>query len=219
MAKSKSARRVSLAGSSTKDKVRPGFDDTTPERLKQARIGGSATVDGQGVRRIAEPFDVLRARHLLDRTDAAVNEMLWQAGDRLRGHWHRGMLDGLSTLDPSRPSVDGGGGGPGALNPTEGAMRHRQHWHRAAECVGARLFPYVEAIVVAAQPIGALRRLVGDTAHARTADALALERLREGLHRLADLWSMRRDRHPVPIKSWRDPPPIPLPGIPPERHD
>ena len=216
---SKSMRRISLAGQNAKDKVRLGFEDTTPERLKQARIGGAAAVDGHGLRRIAEPFDVLRTRHLLDRTDAAVNEVLWQAGDRLRGHWHRGMLDGLSTLDPSRPSVDCGGGGPGALNPTESAMRHRQHWHRAAECVGGRLFPYVEAIVVAAQPVGALRGLVGDTAHARTADALVLERLREGLHRLADLWSMQRNHHQVPIRTWREPPPADLPGLSHEPRD
>ena len=219
MATSRSVRRVSLAGRIAKDKVRLGFEDATPERLKQARLGGSASVDGQGLRRIAEPFDVLRARHLLDRTDAAVNEVLWQAGDRLRGHWHRGMLDGLSTLDPSRPSVDCGGGGPGALNPTESAVRHRQNWHRAAEWVGARLFPYVEGIVVSAQPIGALRGLVGDTAHARTADALVLERLREGLHRLADLWSMHRRHHPVPVRTWREPPPAHLSGTPHEPRD
>ena len=174
--------------------------------------GARPRVDAQGIRRIAEPFDVLRARNLLDRAD--MRPTTRRCGRPATGcapTGSRGPLDGLSTLDPSRPSVDCGGGGPGALNPTEGALRHRQHWHRAAECVGARLFPYVEAIVVAAQPIGALRGLVGDTAHARTADALVLERLREGLHRLADLWSMQRNRHPVPIKSWRDPPPSPLP--------
>ena len=205
MPKAKTLRRISLAGSA-RDKVRPGHADATPERLEQARVHGAAAIDGQGVRRIADPFDVLRSRHLLDRTDPALNELLWQAGDRLRSHWHRTLLDGLATLDPARPSVDGGGGAAGALNPTEAALRHREHWHRAAECVGRRLFPYLEAVVVRAVPISALRGLVGDTAHARTADALVLERLREGLHRLTDLWSMHQHGRSLPVRSWHHEP-------------
>ena len=201
---------VSLAGRGSGppagDRVRTGADDATPERLRQARTGGGACVDAQGVRRIAEPFDQLRARNLLDRADVAQNETLWQAGDRLRLHWHRARFDGLATLDLSRPQVDGGGE-PGALTPTEAVLRHRTQIRRAAEAVGPRLLPYLRAVVIDAHPLAALHGMVTDTAHARTAEALALERLREALHRLCDHWSMHPNRRPLPIGHWRDPDP------------
>ena len=202
MGKRKSAA-VTLAGRTPRhDKVRPGHEDATPERLRHARRSGGASVDGQGVRRLAEPFDLLRARNLLDRADSAANEVLWQAGDRLRTHWLRGLQDGFSALDISRPSVDGGGG-PDAYTPTESGLKHREHFRRAAEAIGPRLLPYVVAVVIEAQPVAALRTMVADTGHARTAEALALERLREGLHRLCDVWRMRTSPRPRPFGSWR----------------
>lgn len=194
---------VTLAGAaSRRDKVRPGHEDATPQRLRHARVAGSADVDGQGVRRLAEPFDLLRARNLLDRADAAANDVLWHAGDRLRTHWHMGLRDGLSALDVSRPSVDGGG--TVALTPTEAALRHRDSYRRAAEAIGPRLLPYVIAVVIEGRPVATLRTMVGDTGHARTAEARALERLREGLHRLCDFWVMRTTSRPMPLRAWRD---------------
>ncbi len=189
---------VSLAGG---PRVARGNEDATPERLARARQGGEAVVDPAGVRRIGDPFDALRSRNLLDRLDIAANETLWHAGDRLRRHWHLSRLDALSAVDLARPAVDGGAGG--ADTPGEAAQRHRDELRRAAEAVGERLMPYVEGVVVAGRPVASLRGLVGDSAHARTADALALERLREGLHRLCELWRMRPDARPLPIASWR----------------
>ena len=189
---------VSLAG---RTRVTRGHEDATPERLARARQGGEAGVDRAGVRRIGDPFDALRSRNLLDRLDIAANETLWHAGDRLRRHWHLSRLDALSAVDLARPHVDGGRGDAGA--PGEAARRHRDELRRAAEAVGGRLMPYVEGVVIAGRPVASLRGLVGDSAHARTADALALERLREGLHRLCELWRMRPDARPLPIARWR----------------
>ena len=186
-------------------KVGRGHDDATPERLAQARRAdgpGAAGVDGQGVRRIADAFDLLRRRNLLDRSDVAANETLWHAGDRLRGHWHRARLDGLSGVDLARPSVDGGV--RGSLAPGEAAQRHRDEFRRAAEAIGSRLMPFVTGLVIEGRPVASLRSLVHDTSHARTAEALALERLREGLHRLCSLWGMTPNARPLPIKAWRD---------------
>ncbi len=187
-------------------KVGRGHDDATPERLTQARRAdgpGAAAVDRQGIRRIADAFDLLRKRNLLDRIDVAANETLWHAGDRLRGHWHRARLDGLSAVDLTRPSVDGGNGG-GSLAPSEAAQRHRDECRRAAEAVGPRLMPFVTGLVIEGRSVASLRELVRDTSHARTAEALALERLREGLHRLCSLWGMTPSARPLPIKAWRE---------------
>ena len=188
----KTKRAVTLAARATGfGRVNRGHEDATAERLTQARRAdgpGAAAVDRQGIRRIADAFDLLRKRNLLDRIDVAANETLWHAGDRLRGHWHRARLDGLSAIDLARPSVDGGGGG--SLAPSEAAQRHRDEMRRAAEAIGPRLMPFVTGLVIEGRSIASLRDLVRDTSHARTAEALALERLREGLHRLCSLWGM-----------------------------
>ncbi len=200
--------RKQTAGVTLAGRVGRGHEDATPERLAQARLAGDAVVDRTGIRRIGDPFDLLRNRNLLDRIDAAANETLWHAGDRLRRHWYRARLDGLSAIDIARPSVDGGGSS--ALAPSEAAQRHRDELRRATEAIGSRLMPYVAAVVIEARPVASLRPMVGDTAHPRTADALALERLREALHRLCALWRMTPSARPLPIESWRDAPGPPL---------
>ena len=152
-------------------KVGRGHADATPERLDQARRAdgpGATAVDGQGIRRIADAFDLLRRRNLLDRIDVAANETLWHAGDRLRGHWHRARFDGLSAVDLTRPSVDGGSGG--SLAPSEAAQRHRDEIRRATEAVGPRLMPFVTGLVLEGRSVASLRDLVRDTSHARTAE-------------------------------------------------
>ncbi len=189
---------VSLGGS---PRVARGHQDATPERLDRARREGEAGIDAAGVRRIGDAFDTLRSRNLLDRLDIAANETLWFAGDRLRSHWHRARMDGVSAVDLLRPSVDGGSGS--AAGPGEATQRHRDEWRRAVEAVGPRLMPYVAGVVIEGRPVAALRGMVGDSRHPRTAEALALDRLREGLHRLCDLWRMRPDARPLPIAGWR----------------
>ena len=202
----KTNRAVTLATRATGfGKVGRGHDDATLERLTQACRAdgpGAAAVDGQGVRRIADTFDLLRRRNLLDRIDVAANETLWHAGDRLRGHWHRARFDGLSAVDLTRPSVDGGSGG--SLAPSEAAQRHRDEIRRARDAIGPRLMPFVSGLVIEGRSVASLRDLVRDTSHARTAEALALERIREGLYRLCALWNMRPEARPLPIKAWRD---------------
>ena len=194
------AKLVTLAGPDGA-RVRRGHEDATPERLARARSGGEAKVDRAGVRRIGDGFDALRSRNLLDRLDIVVNETLWHAGDRLRRHWHGAGYDGVSSIDLTRPSVDGGVAA--GLGASEAAQRHRDELRRAEAAVGPRLMPYMLGSVVEGRPLAALRSLAADAGHARTAEALALERLREGLHRLCDLWRMRPNERPLPLAAWR----------------
>lgn len=185
---------VTLAG-------RPVSEDATPERLRHAMARGEARRDPQGVRRIGDAFDLLHSRGLLDREDPAANARLWQAGDRLRGHWHLARLDPLAAFDFRRESVDGSAAAPSGAG--EAAMRHRDALRAAQEAVGPRLQPYVTGIVIDGRTVAELRPLVRDTAHARTAEALVIERLREGLHRLCALWELDRTGRPRPgLRSW-----------------
>ena len=176
-------------------------EDATPERLRHAAAHGSADLDTKGTRRIGDPFDLLHARGLLDRHSPEQNALLWQAGTKFRNHWHLAHLDPLTAFDFSRVHVDTSGDAQ-AAGLTEAAVRHRDAVRAATVAIGPRLMPFVTAVVVDARPIAALRSAVTDTAHARTADALSLERLREGLHRLCELWSMHPNTRPRRIVAW-----------------
>ena len=148
------------------------------------------------------PSTCCALRQKLDTQDAARNDLLWQAGSRFRRHWHLGQMDGLTAFDFSRESVDGTGGA-GATTPTEAALRHRESYRRAVAVVGPRLLPYLVGLAIEGRTVAGLCRLVSDTGHARTAEALVTERLRESLHRLCDFWGM----HAVPrgpMRHWRD---------------
>lgn len=187
--------KVSLAG---------GAADATPERLARAARVGAVTADPGGTRRLADPFDLLRDRHLLDREDPGWNALLWDAGDRYRRHWHLSRLDGLKAFDFTREGVDGRNGAD-ATTPTEAALRHRDALRAAGEAVGSRLLPYLDGIVIESRAVAVLRGLVADTGHARTAEALALERVREALHRLCGHWRLRPAAAARPVAGWREP--------------
>lgn len=178
--------------------------DATPERLRHAAARGEARVDREGIRRLGDPFDALMSRNLLDREDPAGNARLWQAGDRLRGHWHLARLDPLTAFDFRREAVDGGPASAGT--PAEGALKHRDAVRTAQMVVGPRLMPYVHGLVIDARTVAELRPLVTDTGHARTADALVIERLREGLHRLSEHWGLDRTGRPRQgLRAWQAP--------------
>lgn len=195
-------KSISLAGPRL-ERVKAGHEDATVQRLTMAQERGFARADAQGVRRIGDPFDALHARNLLDRDSPESNAMLWQAGERLRRHWHAGRLDALAAFDFTRDSVDGTGGAM-ATPPSEAALRHRQAFRGAIDAIGSRLAPYVIGVVIDARTVAELRSLVTDTGHARTADALVIERLREALHRLCELWRMKGNVRPRSIRTWRD---------------
>jgi hypothetical protein len=194
---------VSLGGSRRIAKVSAGFEDGTEERLARAMRSGGALVDARGVRRLADPFDLLRGRQALDRENAVRNDLLWEAGARFRRHWHLSRLDGLKAFDFSRESVDGTSGAL-TMTPTEAALRHRDVHRRAAGAVGMRLLPYLSGLVIEGKTVAALRGLVSETGHERTAEALVIERLREALDRLCAHWGMQAKAGRQPISGWRD---------------
>ena len=178
---------VSLGGAKPYPPLAPGAEDATPERLGHAVRTGAVEAE-EGVRRFADPLDLLRKRQILDRHDAGANDRLWEIGERFRRHWHRSRLDNLTAFDFSREIVDGAGGQGGT--PTEAATRHRAIVRKAEEAVGPRLLPILTGIVIEARPAAALVHLIQDTGHLRTAETLVVERLRECLHRLGEHWGM-----------------------------
>ncbi len=176
-----------------------------PEARRVPAEPGAAGVDGQGVRRIADAFDLLRqaqspgsGRYRGQRDALACR----RPPARPLAPRHGSMA--CRPLDLARPSVDGGARG-GSLAPGEAAQRHRDECRRAA----AADRPAAVAFRDGARDRGASgREPAGPRAgHVSREDRRGLWRWSasaRGLHRLCSLWGMKADAHPLPIEAWRD---------------
>lgn len=200
-----------------RDKVVPGNQDATPERLSKARKNShkvkasdrgqdgavkvdAAAVDASGVRRLADPFDVLKSRGLLAVGQPEMNEVLWHAGNQYREHWHGAGMEGAQAMDLTRDIVDGG---TGVVGISEHVLGHAQQLRAANRAIGPRCAAFVVGIVLRGATVTSLAHLVRESGNARTSEAIVLERLREGLHRLCDLWGMKPDDKGGKIRRWR----------------
>ena len=195
------AKRVTLAGPDG-TRVRRGHEDATPERLLRARAGGEAAVDRAGVRRIGDGFDALRSRNLLDRLDVVVNETLWHAGERLRRHWHGAGYDGLSSIDLSRPSVDGW------LDRRTGAERGRSAASRRVAPGRSGGRPPTDALPARQRRRRSARwRSCGSSRQTRAMPAPPRRWRSSACGKacigLCDLWRMRPNDRPLPLAAWR----------------
>ena len=159
---------------------------------RQAEPEG-APVNPAGVRHVADPFDLLRNRNLLDRKDPAMNATLWFAGDRYRKYWHASGMCGVAAMDLTRAVVDGGSSA-GGMPSSDYAMDCRKKLREANAVIGPRHAALFCAIVLHGQTIASQRHMIFDSEREKTADLIALERLRDCLHRLCDLWGMRPRR-------------------------
>lgn len=183
-------------------------DGPTPERLRQAGImasidpetrrtqivGNGQIIGGDGVVRISQaPLDRLHARGRLD-DDGARNSQLFDAGDKLRGHYYLGGLSGFAANDLNST----GGGHPSSRTPISETMEKNRRSMRLAE---AAMHPgdwqVVNAVVCLESDLAMAGRALGcNNVHA--ANAVALDRLRRGLGVLAEIWGYSPPQRPEP---------------------
>lgn len=181
----------------------------TPERLMQAGvtvamqlgtrhtqiIGKASPVGIDGVIRLAAaPLDRLHSRGRLD-DDGARNTQLFEAGDKLRGHFYLGGLSGFAANDLNST----GGGHPSNRTPISETMEKNRRALRLAE---SSMHPgdwkVVNAVVCLEADLEGAGREVGcNNVHA--ANAVALDRLRRGLGTLAELWGYSPPKRPAPL--------------------
>ena len=83
--------------------------DATPERLARARESGQASERIERVRRLSDPFDVMRANRVLAPHDSRLNDIRWLIGDALRRLHQRASLNSLRTIDLERVGSTGFG--------------------------------------------------------------------------------------------------------------
>ena len=142
-----------------------------------------------GVARIAQsPLDRLQARRQLAPEDPGRNRDLFDAGDRFRTHWYRAGLSGIGSIDLNR--AGGGGGDPAWLMPSSEAAAYHREKHRAARAaLDPDSFAAVLAVCCGEDDLGMVGRQAGFGNDAG-ATAVALDRLRRGLAKLAEMYGI-----------------------------
>ncbi len=169
--------------------------DATPERLARAREAGAAsTRDAERVRRILDPFDVMRANRVLAPHDPKLNDVRWLIGEQLRRIHQRARLDSLRAVPPERMGATGFGPRPG-LPQTEAALYARDKMRKAEDRVGPAAWPILTRIIIEGAGVRDCRGFVPELATPWRADAVVTDRLRVGLDLLGELMGVtaRRD--------------------------
>lgn len=185
--------------------VAPSHEDATEQRKDRAvEAGGEAWVDGQRVRRVADPLETLFRKGRLapaaagDKREHLMNAVLYHAGTRYRERWYGAGLTGVAAQDLTRDIVDGSRSGDDtSLYASACAADVRE----VARHVGPRLLPYLDGLVVEEKPVTKLAGAVSDTKSRVLAEAIAMERVREALHRVAEVFRLAPDTKARPISA------------------
>lgn len=161
--------------------------DATPERLAQAGRD-HAKGEGDSIRRISDwPLARLFSRQQLCPEDSERNKALYDTGEALARSWHGAGLSGYTSIDLN--GIGGGAGDKAYMMPvTEYAARCRGEIRLAQQHVGNWTWGVlIDICVEGMTPESAGKRRSG-YADAKLARVVALDRLRDGLQRLAELW-------------------------------
>jgi hypothetical protein len=185
--------RPSRSPKSLADRVQERLD-ATPERLARAREAGEKpTRDAERIRRILDPFDVMRANRVLAPHDPQLNDIRWLIGESLRRTHQRAKLDSLRAVAPDRIGATGFGPRPG-LPQAEAALHARDKMHKAEDRVGPAAWPILLRIVIEGAGVRECRGFVPELATPWRADAVVADRLRVGLDLLGDLMGVTKAR-------------------------
>jgi hypothetical protein len=161
--------------------------DATPERLARAREAGQMTERGADrLRRISDPFDVMRIHRALAPHDASLNNLRWLIGEALRRLHQRASLDSLRAVAPER--IGGGGFGPrSGLPMSEAALHARDKLREGERRVGPAAWPIVRRIVIEGGGVRDCRAGIPEVTTPWRADAIVTDRLRVALDALGEL--------------------------------
>ena len=180
--------------SKAKDHSEPERLDATPERLAHARESGQAAERGADrLRRLLDPFDVMRSTRALAPHDQRLNDIRWLIGEALRRLHRRAQLDSLRAVAPD--VVGRAAPGPRAgLPQSEIALHARDKLRCAAERAGEAAWTIVTRIVIEGARVSDCRVYVPEIVTPWRADAVVADRLRVALDRLGDLLGVTAGR-------------------------
>ncbi len=180
----------------SKAKGRPGPErlDATPERLARAAESGQTAERGADrLRRLLDPFDVMRSTRALAPHDPKLNDIRWLIGEALRRLHSRAQLDALRAV-PLEIIGSKAFGPRSGLPAGEAALHARDKLRAAAERAGEAAWPIVTRIVIEGAGVRDCRLYVPEIVTPWRADAVVADRLRVALDRLGDLLGVTAGR-------------------------
>jgi len=161
--------------------------DATPERLERAKEAGqSSEHSADRLRRLLDPFDVMRTTRALAPHDPKLNDLRWLIGESLRRLHQRAQLDNLRAISHDGIGSSGFGPRPG-LPASELALHARDKMRHAEEKVGPAAWPIVSRIIIEGAGVRDCRRFVPEIVTPWRADAVVTDRLRVALDALGVL--------------------------------
>jgi hypothetical protein len=142
--------------------------------------------DEEALRRILDPFDVMRSTRALAPHDPKLNDIRWLIGEALRRVHQRAKL---SAREAARAST-------GAMHfpLTEIALHARDKIRAAEQTVGPDEWPIVVSIVIEGACVRDCRSLVPEVVTPWRADAVVMDRLRVALDQLGGLMGVTAGR-------------------------
>lgn len=168
--------------------------DATPERLTRAREAGQSAERGvDRVRRILDPFDVMRSTRALAPHDPKLNDIRWLTGEALRRVHQRANLDALRAVAPDGLGVTGFGPRSG-LPLSEIALHARDKIRAAEQKAGPAAWPIVTRVVIEGSGVRDCRGFVPEVVTPWRADAVVTDRLRVALDQLGELLGVTAGR-------------------------
>jgi hypothetical protein len=161
--------------------------DATPERLARAAESGQGLERGPDrLRRLVDPFDVMRSTRALAPHDPKLNDIRWLIGEALRRLHQRAQLDSLRSLPLDVIGAKGVGPRSG-LPASEIALHARDKLHGCEQRAGEAAWPIVTRIVIEGARLCDCRAYVPEIVTPWRADSIIVDRLRVALDRLGDL--------------------------------
>jgi len=168
--------------------------DATPERLQRAKEAGQDAEKEPGrVRRLLDPFDVMRATRALAPHDPKLNDVRWLVGEALRRVHQRAGYDALRAVAVDRMGQTGFGPRSG-LPASEIALHARDKMRAAEEKAGAHAWPILTRIILEGAGVRECRGFVPEIVTPWRADAVVTDRLRVALDLLGGLMGVTAER-------------------------
>ncbi len=160
------------------------LETPTPHRAVKA---GELRTDAAGAYHCESVLAALASRGVLAKRPE-INRTLLEAGEKYLSHWTLGYRIGVAAQDINREGRGGFASGGMAL--AESATHHAEQYRRASQHLGPFFSAVVDPIVLSEEPVESVGRRISEYKSSKQAIAVAMDRLREGLTRLAALWEM-----------------------------
>lgn len=168
--------------------------DATPERFARAGEAGQQIERGPDrLRRILDPFDVMRSTRALAPHDPKLNDLRWLIGEALRRVHERAIFDALRAVPLD--TIGSSGFGPRSGLPASEIALHARDKIRAAEQkAGPAAWPIVARIVIEGGGVRDCRGFVAEIVTPWRADAVVTDRLRVALDAIGGLMGVTAPR-------------------------